>query len=164
MNHNKIKKIILLNRIFKIFFNRPWTGLKGLEQTFKIFLCCYCSVTKLCPTLCDPMDYSPPHQAPLSTGFFRQEYWSVLSFPSAGDLPRPGIKPMSPTLASRFFTTEPPGKPNIFFTTYDKKYICPYIYWIMNVLSCFSCVRLSVTLWTEACQARLSMGFSRQEY
>ena len=32
------------------------------------------------------------------------------------------------------------------------------------VLSCFSCVQLSVTLWTVACQAPLSMGFSRQEY
>ena len=33
-----------------------------------------------CLTLCDPMDSSP--QAPLSTGFFRQEYWSGLPFPS----------------------------------------------------------------------------------
>ena len=32
------------------------------------------------------------------------------------------------------------------------------------VLSCFSCVRLSATLWTLACQAPLFMGFSRQEY
>ena len=31
-------------------------------------------------------------------------------------------------------------------------------------LSCFSCVRLCVTLWSGACQAPLSMGFSRQEY
>ena len=32
------------------------------------------------------------------------------------------------------------------------------------VLSCFSCVQLTVTLWTVACQALLSMGFSRQKY
>ena len=32
------------------------------------------------------------------------------------------------------------------------------------MLSCFSCVRLFVTLWTIVCQAPLSMGFSRQEY
>ena len=50
-------------------------------------------------------------QAPLSMGFSRQEHWSVLPFPSLGDLPDPGIKPMSPTLAGVFFTTEPPGKP-----------------------------------------------------
>ena len=39
-------------------------------------------------------------QAPLSMGFPRQEYWSGLPFPSPGDLPNPGIKPMSPALAS----------------------------------------------------------------
>ena len=37
-------------------------------------------------------------QAPLSMGFFRQEYWSGLLFPSPGDLPNPGIKPRSPAL------------------------------------------------------------------
>ena len=35
-------------------------------------------------------------QAPLSMGFSRQEYWSGLPFPSPGDLPLPGIKPVSP--------------------------------------------------------------------
>ena len=44
-------------------------------------------------------------------GFSRQEYWSGLPFPPPGDLPNPGIKPVSPALAGRFFTTEPPGKP-----------------------------------------------------
>ena len=44
-------------------------------------------------------------------GFSRQEYWSVLPFSSPGDLPGPGIKLVSPALAGRFFTTEPPGKP-----------------------------------------------------
>ena len=46
-------------------------------------------------------------QAPLSMGFSRQEYWSGLPFPPPGDLPNPGIKPMSlayPALTSRFFT------------------------------------------------------------
>ena len=50
-------------------------------------------------------------QAPPSMGFSRQEYWSGLPFPSPGDLPDPGIKPMAPALAGRFFNTEPPGKP-----------------------------------------------------
>ena len=35
-------------------------------------------------------------QAPLSMGFFRQEYWSGLSFPPPGDPPSPGIEPASP--------------------------------------------------------------------
>ena len=51
-------------------------------------------------------------RAPLSMGFPRQEYWSGLPFPSAEDLLYPGIKLVPPALASKFFTTEPPGKPN----------------------------------------------------
>ena len=50
-------------------------------------------------------------QSPLSMGFPRQEYWSGLPFPPPGDLPHPGIEPASLALAGRFFTTEPPGKP-----------------------------------------------------
>ena len=50
------------------------------------------------------------HQVPLSIGFSRQEYWSGLPFPSPGDFPGPGIKPVSLALAGRFSTTEPPGK------------------------------------------------------
>ena len=45
--------------------------------------------------------------------FPRQEYWSGLLFPSPGDLPDPGIEPVSPALAGRFFTAEPLGKPLI---------------------------------------------------
>ena len=51
------------------------------------------------------------HQAPLSMGFPRQEYWSGLRFLTPGDLPDPVIKPASPALAGGFFTTEPPGEP-----------------------------------------------------
>ena len=45
------------------------------------------------------------HQAPLSTGFPRQEYWSRLPFPTPGDLPNARIEPASPALAGRFFTS-----------------------------------------------------------
>ena len=71
---------------------------------------CYCLVAKSCPTLFDPMECSPL-QAPLFMGFPRQECWSGFPFSSPGDLPDPGIKPMSPVLAGEFFTTEPPRKP-----------------------------------------------------
>ena len=53
------------------------------------------------------------HQALLSMGFSRQEYWSESPFPPSRYLPDPEIKPASPAtpeLAGRFFTTEPPGK------------------------------------------------------
>ena len=49
------------------------------------------------------------HQAPLSMGFSRQEYWSGLTFLSPGDLPNPGIEPRSPTLQADTLTSEPPG-------------------------------------------------------
>ena len=49
-------------------------------------------------------------QAPLSTGFLRQEYWSGLPFPSPGDLRDPGMEPRSPALQVDPLTPEPPGK------------------------------------------------------
>ena len=55
-------------------------------------------------------------QAPPSMGFFRQQYWSGLPFPSPGDLPNPGIKPTSLALTGWFFITGPPGKPTCLFT------------------------------------------------
>ena len=45
------------------------------------------------------------HQAPLSVGFSRQEYWSGLPFPPPGVFPVPVIDPLSPALTGRFFTT-----------------------------------------------------------
>ena len=70
-----------------------------------------CLVSKSCLTLCDPMDHSPPGSS--GHGLFpRQEYWSGLPFPSPGDLLDPRIEPRGPALAGKFFTTEPPGKPD----------------------------------------------------
>ena len=43
------------------------------------------------------------HQAPLSIGFSRQEFWSGLLFPSPGDRPNPRIEPASPALVGGFF-------------------------------------------------------------
>ena len=59
--------------------------------------------------------------------FSRQEYWIALQRPPPGDIPKPGIKPMSsvcPELAGRFFTTEPPWKPLV--TTDESKLIYYY--------------------------------------
>ena len=63
-----------------------------------------------CPTLCHP--WTIAHQA-LSMEFSRQEYWNGLPCPSPGDLPNPGIKPRSPALPGRFFTTKAPGTPKM---------------------------------------------------
>ena len=52
------------------------------------------------------------HQAPLSMGFSRKEYWSELPCPSPG-LPDPGIEPRSPVLQADSLPFELPGKPII---------------------------------------------------
>ena len=65
---------------------------------------------QLHPTLCDPMDYSPPGSS--FHGISRKDFWSWLSFPPLGDLSDLGIEPMSPgssALAGGFFTIEPLG-------------------------------------------------------
>ena len=51
--------------------------------------------------------WTAARQAPLSMGYPRQEYWSGLPSPIPGVPPGPGIKPVSPALADRFFTSEP---------------------------------------------------------
>ena len=53
------------------------------------------------------------HQAPLSMGFFRQEYWNGLPFPPLGDLPDQGFEPTSPTspaMQPDSLPAEPSGK------------------------------------------------------
>ena len=50
-------------------------------------------------------------RAPLSMGFSKREYWGGLPFPTPGDLPDPGMEPVSPALAGEFFPSEAPGKP-----------------------------------------------------
>ena len=68
-------------------------------------------------------------QAPLSMVFLSQEYLSGLPFPP-GDLPNPGIKSATPSLAGRFFTVESPGK--LFYSLYSIK----IYYKIMAMISC----------------------------
>ena len=55
--------------------------------------------------------WTEAHQAPRYMGFSRQEYSSVLPFPSPGDLPDPEIEPRSPALQADALTSEPPRKP-----------------------------------------------------
>ena len=70
-----------------------------------------CLVTQLCLTLCNPRTIA--HEAPLSMGFSRPEYWSGLLFPSPGDVPNPGIEPRSPTLQVDSLPSETPGLPEV---------------------------------------------------
>ena len=56
--------------------------------------------------------WTTAHQAPLSMKFPRQKYWTGLSFLSPGNLADPGIKLLSPALADKYFTAEPPEMSN----------------------------------------------------
>ena len=70
---------------------------------------CACMHAQSCPTLCDPMDHGSPSSSVHRIFQARILEWVAIS--SSGNLPNTGIEPMSPALAGRFFTTEPPGKP-----------------------------------------------------
>ena len=71
-----------------------------------------CLLAQSCLTLCNPMDCTAC-QASLSMEFSRQEYWSVLPFPSPGDLSDPGIKLISSALQVDSLSSEPSGSPNV---------------------------------------------------
>ena len=73
---------------------------------------CECAVLSRVRLFVTP--WTAAHQAALSMGFSRQEYWSGLLCQPTGDLPHPRTEPTSlssPALAGGFFTTELPGKP-----------------------------------------------------
>ena len=58
----------------------------------------------MCSVVSDSVrPWTAAHQAPLSMGFPRKEYWSGLLFPSPGDLPDSRIEPTTPALAGGFF-------------------------------------------------------------
>ena len=105
------------------------TGLKCLVCT---------KLLQSCLTLCNPMDHS--RQAPLFMGFSRQEYLGGLPFPSPGDLPDPGIKPMplkSPALAGRFFITRATGEAPQYLnhSSSSKVFSKPHLSSLLNLTS-----------------------------
>ena len=67
------------------------------------------SVAQLCPTLCDPMDCSPPGSS--VHGIIQARILDWVAIPTPGDLPNPGIEPRSPSLQADSLPSEPPGKP-----------------------------------------------------
>ena len=85
-NHSPYSQILIQLKLDK----PPGFHIRGLNKpprkpVLSSFGCVGFSVTP----------WTVAHQAPLSTGFFRLEYWSGLSFPPPGDLPNPGIEPLS---------------------------------------------------------------------
>ena len=107
-HHCSEASILQCSAFFVVQFSHPYM------TTGKNYVC---SVTQSCPTLCDPMDCSPPSSF-VHGHFSRQEHWNGLPCPPPGDLPNPGIEPMSPTLQVDSLPAEPPGKPIFTCSTY----------------------------------------------
>ena len=107
---------------------------------------------QLCPTLCAP--WTAAHQAPLSMGFSRQEYWSGLPHPPPRDLSDPGMHPLLPVslvLQADSLPTGPPGKLGLIKEVI--KITLPYFYllvmWQGKTLNSTHGVALS--FYTECC-------------
>ena len=120
ISENKLRQFFVLVISSLFFHNRLliWARSLLIRQQFiyhgslypvSLHLSLACMNAQLCLTPCDPIDFVT-HQAPLSIGFSRHEYWSGLPFPTLGDHSDPGIQPASlspPVLTGRFFTTVP---------------------------------------------------------
>ena len=74
-----------------------WEGQSGLHRVISYHLqFVRVLVAQSCPTLCDPMDCSPPGSSVHRILKARIREW--VAIPSPGDLPQPGIEPASPAL------------------------------------------------------------------
>ena len=103
-----------LGGLFKTFKMTTWS----LEITHTFFRCCWLRALHVCicaQYLSSVWLFATPwtvaHQAPLSMGFCRQQYWRGCHFLLQGIFPTQGLnsEPSSPALSGRFFTTELPG-------------------------------------------------------
>ena len=109
-----------------------------------------CSVTQLCPTLCNPVDCSPPGSSVPEISQARIPEWIAISFSRGSSQPRSLV---SPVLAGGFFISVPPGKSQIvllpllfFFFLSAKKRTCSYVFkWMFSSVQ-FSCSAVSDSL------------------
>ena len=108
-----------------------------------------------CPTLCDPIDGSPPGSPVPGILQARTLEWVAISFSNAWNW-KVKVKSLSRVrLLATPWTAAYQAPPSMGFSRQE--------YWLL-LLSRFSRVRLSETPWTAAYQAYPSMGFSRQEH
>ena len=97
----------------------------------RMFLLLFYFCVHVCSVVFDSLRPYVAHQSPLSMGFSRQEYWSGLPCPPPGNLPDPGIKPLSPAspaLQADSLTLSHWGLFYFFFTIFTFKY-CKY--WLL---------------------------------
>ena len=79
-----------------------------------------CLVTQLCPSLCDPMDRSPPGSS--VHGILQARILEWVACPPPGDLPNTGIEPRSPALRADSLPSEPFGRGYIFLKGISPEY------------------------------------------
>ena len=112
-NHMSSKQVPVTVHLLKTgSFHFPVLPIWGMSKTPRPIHACVLSCFS--PVWLLATQWTVAHQAPLSVGFSRQEYWSGLPCPSPGNLPNPGIKSASLTscaLASSSLPLAPPGKP-----------------------------------------------------
>ena len=70
-----------------------------------------CLVAQMCPTLCDPMDYSQSGSSVQGVSPGKNTGWSGLPCPLPGDIPNPGMEPRSPALQANALLSKLPRKP-----------------------------------------------------
>ena len=91
-----------------IVFQNKWNKFHSVDfKGLCVFVCVCVSRSVLSNSV---IPWTVVCQAPLSMGFFRQEYWNGLPFPTPGDLPDPEIEPRSSALQADSLLSEPPGK------------------------------------------------------
>ena len=103
-----------LLRIFSSFLKQPLFPVYTSQFTWArpVLIHAYCESESLLNRVwLFASPWTVAHQAPLSMGFCRQEYWSGWLLPSQGDLPNPRIKPGSSALQADSLQPEPPRKP-----------------------------------------------------
>ena len=97
-----------------LFFSSPPCHPSPLPPSHSPFLWeCVCLHVLLSCVQLFAAPWTVTHQASLSMGFSRQEYWSGLPFPSPGDLPHPGVEPGSPALQADAWPSELLGKASL---------------------------------------------------
>ena len=103
------------------FFRDVFIFLTVYNSSYLLCVLCVCKSLSRVQLFATP--WAAAHQYPLSMEFSRQEYCSRLPFPSPGDLPDPGIEPMSPALQADSLPFELQGSP---FLLIIKHQICTY--------------------------------------
>ena len=87
------------------------SGFKPRQSGSRAFALAKCMTLSISHVRLFSTPWTVAHQAPLSMGFPRQEYWSGLPFSSLGDLPDPGIEPESPALQADSLLLSSLGRP-----------------------------------------------------